>query len=72
MFKWGAWVLIAGWLAFIAVVALGFTFPKVIVHLFGPDNTYFILVLWLLMLLAGTFVYGLTLLFRLGMRRQPK
>ncbi len=72
MFKWSAWVLALGWLTFIAVVALGFTFPKAIAQLFGADNTYFVLATWLLTMVAGTCVYGLAFLFRVGMRRQAK
>ena len=72
MTRWFAWVLALGWFTYIAVVALGFTFPKAVGQLFGSANTYIILVLWLLLLLGGTFVCGLVFLFRLGMRRPQK
>jgi hypothetical protein len=72
MFRWSGWVLGLGWLTFFTVVVVGFTHPRAIAHLFGPDNAYLVLFIWLLAMLGSTCAYGLAFLFRLGMRRQPK
>jgi hypothetical protein len=60
-------VLIAGWALLFLTVAAIFTFPKGMSHVLHPIADYF--VLWPATLLIATFIYGVGLALRMGLRR---
>jgi len=59
--------LIACWALLFLTVAAGFTFPKGMSYVLHPIAEYF--VLWPVTLLIATFVYGVGLALRTGLRR---